>query len=331
MYHLVLRFVSIVAQKILVVKLDWGKELGRIQDMQRETRRLFRHVEREKTFGRAKEAHERAKKELEDLQRRQQEERQQDQSHVKTFYLEISQSKAEHLRELVKKVQEEDGLREVIHNLLKDFNVRLLGIDSGLRFLLDVPVEEYEDVLRQQDDMKKLLEQACPDMIVEDDHLNPFIRAIIVTQSGQLVMADWNNSMLKICDLNNRTVENTLIVSCTSDDDGPASVDVITRHGGFLQTLLNTSMVHELDSPEYLWKHGGELLVSDPCANAVHRLQVDKKCPVTKLAHSFLQFPHQTVVTQSCFTGGRSLGVTGAGHFFIFICRAIVSVTLDII
>nr|KAG5699679.1 hypothetical protein BaRGS_022077 [Batillaria attramentaria] len=60
----------------------------------------------------------------------------------------------------MKRIEEKDVLSKLVQQLCEEFDVRLLAIDSGLRFLMDVPVEEWKGVKELQEKLKKILEDA---------------------------------------------------------------------------------------------------------------------------------------------------------------------------
>nr|KAG5714398.1 hypothetical protein BaRGS_006844 [Batillaria attramentaria] len=60
----------------------------------------------------------------------------------------------------MKRIEEKDVLSKLVQHLCEEFDVRLLAIDSGLRFLMDVPVEEWKGVKELQEKLQKILEDA---------------------------------------------------------------------------------------------------------------------------------------------------------------------------
>ncbi|KAK7489943.1 hypothetical protein BaRGS_00018808, partial [Batillaria attramentaria] len=147
---------------VILAKIDWTEELARGQELRRKKQRLVRQLEREQVIGQQQqeEARERAEQQLADLHRRHKEEKKKEKERFKHFYIGAVKTQAQPLKILMKKVGNKAGLRDVINHLFENFDVRLLAVDTGLRFLMDVPMEEYEEVLRQQDDIKQRLGQA---------------------------------------------------------------------------------------------------------------------------------------------------------------------------
>nr|KAG5693506.1 hypothetical protein BaRGS_006208 [Batillaria attramentaria] len=86
--------------------------------------------------------------------------------------------------------------------------------------------------------------------------------------------------------------DNTLVVGCCSDDDGPASVDVITRDGVMLKTAEGSTFTN-LCGADNLCISCGEVLVCDSKANAVYRVKLDTGRVVLKLTHADMQGPTQ--------------------------------------
>nr|KAG5708805.1 hypothetical protein BaRGS_031959 [Batillaria attramentaria] len=85
------------------------------------------------------------------------------------------------------------------------------------------------------------------------------------------------------------TTDDTLIVSCDSDSDGPASVDVISYEGRFRHTVVDSNTLRDLQWPEYLAHVGGVLLVSDYASNSVFRVDLASGRVLATLAHPHMQ------------------------------------------
>ncbi|KAK7506872.1 hypothetical protein BaRGS_00001723, partial [Batillaria attramentaria] len=102
----------------------------------------------------------RAEAELAALYHTHQEEKTRERERVKRFYTGIQQKKTSLLKQVMKRIEEKDVLSKLVQQLCEEFDVRLLAIDSGLRFLMDVPVEEWKGVKELQEKLKKVLEGA---------------------------------------------------------------------------------------------------------------------------------------------------------------------------
>nr|KAG5699695.1 hypothetical protein BaRGS_022093 [Batillaria attramentaria] len=102
----------------------------------------------------------RGQQKLEAEKSRAEQEKATERERVKTFYIGIQQKKTSLLKQVMKRIEEKDVLSKLVQQLSEEFDVRLLAIDSGLRFLMDVPVEEWEGVKELQEKIKKLLEDA---------------------------------------------------------------------------------------------------------------------------------------------------------------------------
>nr|KAG5714401.1 hypothetical protein BaRGS_006847 [Batillaria attramentaria] len=66
----------------------------------------------------------------------------------------------------MKRIEEKDVLSKLVQQLCEEFDVRLLAIDSGLRFLMDVPVEEWEGVKELQKSYKEKLQKILEDALL---------------------------------------------------------------------------------------------------------------------------------------------------------------------
>nr|KAG5699688.1 hypothetical protein BaRGS_022086 [Batillaria attramentaria] len=102
----------------------------------------------------------RSEAELAALYHTHQKEKTRERERVKRFYTGIQQKKTSLLKQVMKRIEEKDVLSKLVQQLCEEFDVRLLAVDSGLRFLMDVPVEEWEGVKELQEKIKKLLEDA---------------------------------------------------------------------------------------------------------------------------------------------------------------------------
>jgi hypothetical protein len=84
-----------------------------------------------------------------------------------------------------------------------------------------------------------------------------------------------------ICD----NADGNITVSCIKDVDGPASVDVITRSGVVVKTLINSHTLPLLTEPSYLFPVNNHLLVSDYMADTVFRVDTDSGDVLDQLTH----------------------------------------------
>ncbi|KAK7477062.1 hypothetical protein BaRGS_00031742 [Batillaria attramentaria] len=64
----------------------------------------------------------------------------------------------------------------------------------------------------------------------------------------------------------------TLIVSCKSEGDKPAGVDIIGLTGELLRTIVTSRQIDDLKCPDYIHMVQGELLIADHESHAVLRL-----------------------------------------------------------
>nr|KAG5699686.1 hypothetical protein BaRGS_022084 [Batillaria attramentaria] len=158
---------------VVIAKLYWPENLPRVQKLKKEKQSLFRRFKQMKVSGQRKlkmekvrgqqqlEAEKvRSQQKLEAEKRRAEQEKATEREKVKTFYTGIQQKKTSLLKQVMERIEEKDVLSKLVQQLCEEFDVRLLAIDSGLRFLMDVPVEEWEGVKALQEKIKKLLEDA---------------------------------------------------------------------------------------------------------------------------------------------------------------------------
>nr|KAG5711813.1 hypothetical protein BaRGS_023577 [Batillaria attramentaria] len=99
--------------------------------------------------------------------------------------------------------------------------------------------------------------------------------------------------------------DDTLVVSSQS----PPSVDVITRAGVMLRTVIDCHTFRELTLPENLHVLlGDEVLVSDTMANTVFRVRLDTGSVVGALTHPELKHPSQVTADRAgnCYIASSS-------------------------
>ncbi|KAK7487032.1 hypothetical protein BaRGS_00021702, partial [Batillaria attramentaria] len=160
---------------VVIIKSDWPENLARssVQKLKKEKQSLFRQLKQmtvsgqrqlkmEKVRGQQQLNAEkvRGQQKLEAEKSRAEQEKATERERVKRFYIGIQQKKTSLLKQVMKRIEEKDVLSKLVQQLCEEFDVRLLAIDSGLRFLMDVPVEEWEGVKELQEKIKKLLEDA---------------------------------------------------------------------------------------------------------------------------------------------------------------------------
>ncbi|KAK7500218.1 hypothetical protein BaRGS_00008441, partial [Batillaria attramentaria] len=73
------------------------------------------------------------------------------------------------------------------------------------------------------------------------------------------------------------TEDDTLVVSCVKDKEGPACVDVVSRSGAVLKTVIDGSSLAGLSWPHYVCVCDRDALISDFDSSGVFRVaRVDK-------------------------------------------------------
>ena len=90
--------------------------------------------------------------------------------------------------------------------------------------------------------------------------------------------------------------DHTLLVSCGKTDSDPARVDLITRGGEVVRTVVDSTMLTQLGTPHYLCVSGGCVLLSDWRTHAVYRVDVTTGQLVDTLTHTDMKCPRQVCV-----------------------------------
>ena len=87
--------------------------------------------------------------------------------------------------------------------------------------------------------------------------------------------------------------DHTLLVSCLGTDSDPARVDLITRGGEVVRTVVDSTMLTQLSSLFYLCVSGGCVLLSEWRTDAVYRVDVTTGQLVDTLTHTYMKSPRQ--------------------------------------
>nr|KAG5709072.1 hypothetical protein BaRGS_004711 [Batillaria attramentaria] len=108
------------------------------------------------------------------------------------------------------------------------------------------------------------------------------------------------------------TEDDTLVVSCVKDKEGPACVDVVSRSGAVLKTVIDGSSLAGLSWPHYVCVCDRDALISDFDSSGVFRVELDTGRVVKRLIHTDLKSPWQIAADQAgnCYiasTGSQSV------------------------
>nr|KAG5700418.1 hypothetical protein BaRGS_010331 [Batillaria attramentaria] len=79
---------------------------------------------------------------------------------VMTFVIQVEEA---HRQLLAGRHLDKQRLSDVIQRLFQQFNIRLLGADCGLRFLLDAPVSQWVKVVEKQMEVQAVLSDLIPE------------------------------------------------------------------------------------------------------------------------------------------------------------------------
>ena len=90
--------------------------------------------------------------------------------------------------------------------------------------------------------------------------------------------------------------DHTLLVSCWKTNSDPARVDVITRCGVVVRTVVDSTMLTQLISPLYLCVAGDCVLLTDWKKHAVYKVDVTTGQLMDTLTHTDMRSPHQVCV-----------------------------------
>ncbi|KAK7454114.1 hypothetical protein BaRGS_00039602, partial [Batillaria attramentaria] len=144
-------------------KKDRKKLEQRVQQMQEEQRAAEERV----AALRAKLRQEKTKgeKRVAAITRRYEEDKKKVEEQVMTFVIQVEEV---HRQLLERRHLDEQRLSDVIQRLFSQFNIRLLGTDCGLRFLLDAPVSQWVKVVENQLEIQAVLSHLIPEEARQD-------------------------------------------------------------------------------------------------------------------------------------------------------------------
>nr|KAG5688211.1 hypothetical protein BaRGS_003110 [Batillaria attramentaria] len=124
----------------------------RVQQIQEEQRAAEERVATLR--GKLREEKTKGDKRLAAITRRYEEEKKRVEEQVMTFVIQVEDV---HRQLLERQHHDEERLSDVIQRLFSQFNIRLLGTDCGLRFLLDAPVSQWVKVVENQLEIQAVL------------------------------------------------------------------------------------------------------------------------------------------------------------------------------
>nr|KAG5693972.1 hypothetical protein BaRGS_002270 [Batillaria attramentaria] len=323
-----------------------------------------------------REERERGEQRLAAMMEQHENEKRQQQEKVMTFVLRV-EGQVRQLRARVAAHVDCRRLQTVVQRLFDEFNVRLLGVDCGLQFLLDASIAHWVNVVeRHLQDIQRVLTDLIPEdareevtwvetihqLMTRGDKYKPYIPSLVVTDGGKIVMADTHNNKVKVMDSQTPTIvsslslgtvsplglailhdkqlavtsdnacvihlidvtaqvrvmrqiktarlyqgvacggeEGTLVVSCEKQGELPASVDIVSRDGQLIRTVVDSHVLSDLCRPDYLCVVGGLVLVSDchPDSSSVYRVDLATGRVLARLAHNQLKWPFQVSADRS--------------------------------
>ena len=113
--------------------------------------------------------------------------------------------------------------------------------------------------------------------------------------SGQVAVTSRIKTVRQYVGVADGPDDHTLIVGCWKDGDGPASIDVISRHGGLVRTVVDGNTLTGLKGPSKIYIMDGHVMIPDLDQRCVHRVEVTTGRLVNTLTHPELKKPWQVV------------------------------------
>ena len=108
--------------------------------------------------------------------------------------------------------------------------------------------------------------------------------------------------------------DHTLLVSCLETVSDPARVDLITRGGEVVRTVVDSTMLTQLSAPDSLCVSGGCVLLSDWRTHAVYRVDVTTGQLVDTLTHTDMESPCQV-----CVDGEGNIYIASVGGHCVLV------------
>ncbi|KAK7467997.1 hypothetical protein BaRGS_00036775, partial [Batillaria attramentaria] len=144
-------------------KKDRKKLEQRVQQVQEEQRAAEDRVATLR--GKLRQEKTKEDKRVADITRRYKEDKKRVEEQVMTFVIQVEEV---HRQLLERRHLDEQRLSDVIQRLFSQFNIRLLGTDCGLRFLLDAPVSQWVNVVEKQLEIQAVLSDLIPEDARQD-------------------------------------------------------------------------------------------------------------------------------------------------------------------
>nr|KAG5702652.1 hypothetical protein BaRGS_028038 [Batillaria attramentaria] len=104
---------------------------------------------------------EKSEERLNALMRRYEEEKRAEQEKVMTFVLRLEEQHRQ-LLSLCRVELDGEKLRDLVERLFQNFDIRLLGVDCGLTFLMAAPAEQWVTVVERQMEIEATLRGFLP-------------------------------------------------------------------------------------------------------------------------------------------------------------------------
>nr|KAG5690597.1 hypothetical protein BaRGS_022601 [Batillaria attramentaria] len=89
--------------------------------------------------------------------------RQRDEENVMTFVLKLENRDRQVVTEVSDRLNDQQHVHDVIQRLIRDFNIRLLGVDCELNFLMAAPEAQWVSVVERHLEVQRVVEELLPD------------------------------------------------------------------------------------------------------------------------------------------------------------------------
>lgn len=152
---------------------------------------------------------------------------------------------------------------------------------------------------------------------------------IHVSDDGEMVITFQTKTSRQYRGIEKGGNSDNLVLSCDLDDEGEARVDVFTRNGYLLRTIVTSRVVPTLRKPRYLCVVNDDLLVSEWENNSILRLELSTGRLLDNLRHPYLKHPYQisrdintgNMFVASC--GGSCIAVMSGSYEWLWMltCR----------
>ena len=193
-------------------------------------------------------------------------------------------------------VTDQDRGAPRITDVLATQDGRLLMADIDNKMIKVMSLSDQTSVTSVKLDVALLCFAALSDGLVALAAENNTL--FLLEVSGQVAVTSRIKTVRQCVGVADGPDDDTLIVGFWKDGDGPHSIDVITRHGGLVRTVVDANTLTGLKGPSKICIMDGHVMIPDLDQHCVYRVEVTTGRLVDTLTHPQLKAPWQVVADE---------------------------------